>query len=186
MGIYTPKQSDQVNFLWGRNDARTAIEHGYWRFIHPQKIYTPQNKFLATPLLSLPSPLRWFYNFTFSFHFVCIWSTDSLCLLHVFLIFVNHLWINFVPPAPNSDNDATVYGHCHHQCITSLFQTTWLNAVSNKPLKANVYIGKLGLDGWAVLFGTKNMDNMSGSYITVQIQQRTQPEPVYKLHDYVL
>ena len=28
LGIYTPK-SVQVNFLWGKNDVRTAIEHEY-------------------------------------------------------------------------------------------------------------------------------------------------------------
>ena len=28
-GIYTPKKSVQVNFLWGKNDARRAIEHDY-------------------------------------------------------------------------------------------------------------------------------------------------------------
>ena len=28
MGIYTPK-SVQVNFLWDKNDVRTAIEHEY-------------------------------------------------------------------------------------------------------------------------------------------------------------
>jgi len=28
MGIYTPK-SVQVDFLWGRNDVKTAIEHEY-------------------------------------------------------------------------------------------------------------------------------------------------------------
>jgi len=37
--LYPPK-SAQVNFLWGKNDVRTAI----------QQFYTPQNKFLAAPL----------------------------------------------------------------------------------------------------------------------------------------
>jgi len=45
------KKSVQVNFLWGRNDVRTAIKHAYWRLIPPPKILYPQNKFLATPLV---------------------------------------------------------------------------------------------------------------------------------------
>ena len=48
IGIYTPpKKSAQVNFLWGKNDVRTAIQ----QFYIPQKLLYPQNKFLATPLL---------------------------------------------------------------------------------------------------------------------------------------
>jgi len=39
-------KTTQVNFLWGKNDVRTAIQH-------PKNIYTPQNKFLATPLLDI-------------------------------------------------------------------------------------------------------------------------------------
>jgi len=59
LGVYGyiyPK-SVQVNFLWGRNYVRTAIEHEYWRFIPPQKcLYPPKkNKFLATPLFTLPT-----------------------------------------------------------------------------------------------------------------------------------
>jgi len=42
-----PQKSAQVNFLSGKNDVRTAIQ----QFYTPQKTYTPQNKFLATPLL---------------------------------------------------------------------------------------------------------------------------------------
>jgi len=51
MSIYTPK-SAQVNFLWGKNVARTAIQQFYTP-PKKKKIYTiiPQNKFLATPLL---------------------------------------------------------------------------------------------------------------------------------------
>ena len=41
------KKSAQVNFLWGKNDIRTAIQH----FYTPKNLYTPQNKFLTTPLL---------------------------------------------------------------------------------------------------------------------------------------
>ena len=44
--LYPPK-SAQVNFLWGKNNVRTAIQ----QFYTPQKTYTPQNKFLATPLI---------------------------------------------------------------------------------------------------------------------------------------
>jgi len=47
---YIPPKSVQVNFLWGRNDVRMTIEHACWRFIPPQNILYPQNKFLATPL----------------------------------------------------------------------------------------------------------------------------------------
>jgi len=50
MGIYTPpqKKSAQVNFFWGKNDVRTAIQH----FYNPKNCYTPQNKLLATPLIT--------------------------------------------------------------------------------------------------------------------------------------
>jgi len=55
MGIYTPK-SAQVNFLWGKNDVRTAIQ----QFYVPKKLlYPPKNKFLASPL--------WVFSF------VCAW-----------------------------------------------------------------------------------------------------------------
>jgi len=43
----TKKKSAQVNFLWGKNDVKTAIE----QFYTPKNFYTPQNKFLATPLI---------------------------------------------------------------------------------------------------------------------------------------
>jgi len=52
MSIYTSPKSVQVNFLWGRNDVRTAIEHEYWSFV-PQQLLYPQNNFLATPLNGL-------------------------------------------------------------------------------------------------------------------------------------
>jgi len=42
MGIYTPKKLPKVNFLWGKNDVRTAI----------QQFYTPppkKNKNFHTP-----------------------------------------------------------------------------------------------------------------------------------------
>ena len=29
MGVYIPQKSVQVNFLWGKNDVRTANEHEY-------------------------------------------------------------------------------------------------------------------------------------------------------------
>jgi len=45
IGIYTPKIS-QVNFLWGKNDVRTAIQ----QFYTPKILLYPQNKFLAMPL----------------------------------------------------------------------------------------------------------------------------------------
>ena len=44
---YIPPKSAQVNFLWGKNDIRTAIQ----QFYTPQKNFIlRQNKFLATPL----------------------------------------------------------------------------------------------------------------------------------------
>ena len=45
--VYIPQKSVQVNFLWGKNDVRTAIEQCYT----PKKLLYPQNKFLATPLV---------------------------------------------------------------------------------------------------------------------------------------
>jgi len=45
--VYIPPKSVQVNFLWGKNDVRTAIE----QFYSPKNFYTSQNKFLATPLV---------------------------------------------------------------------------------------------------------------------------------------
>ena len=44
-----PKKKAQVNFLWGKNDARTAIQ----QFYTPKKLIPPKNKFLATPLLAI-------------------------------------------------------------------------------------------------------------------------------------
>jgi len=47
IGIYTPKKkSAQVNFLWGKNDVRTAIQ----QFYTPKNLLYPKNKFLDTPL----------------------------------------------------------------------------------------------------------------------------------------
>jgi len=43
MGVYIPPKSVQVNFLCGRNDLRTAIEHAYWSFIpSPKNLYPPK------------------------------------------------------------------------------------------------------------------------------------------------
>jgi len=47
IGIYTPKISPK-NFLWGKNDVRTAIQQFYTPL--QKNFYTPKNKFLATPL----------------------------------------------------------------------------------------------------------------------------------------
>ena len=44
--VFIPPKSAQVNFLWGKNDVRTAIQ----QFYTPKKLLYPQNKFLATPL----------------------------------------------------------------------------------------------------------------------------------------
>jgi len=58
MRLYTPKLV-QLNFTWGRNDVRMAIEHAYWSFFISPKTYISPNKFLATPLsLSSPPNLR--------------------------------------------------------------------------------------------------------------------------------
>ena len=45
--VFIPPKSAQVNFLWGKNDVRTAIQ----QFYTPNKLLYPQNKFLATPLV---------------------------------------------------------------------------------------------------------------------------------------
>jgi len=48
--LYPPpqkKKTSQVNFLWDKNDVRTAIQQFYTPL--PKNLY-PQNKFLATPL----------------------------------------------------------------------------------------------------------------------------------------
>jgi len=50
--VFIPPKSAQVNFLWGKNDVRTAIQQFY---TPPKKnFYTPppKNKFLATPQYS--------------------------------------------------------------------------------------------------------------------------------------
>ena len=47
ISVFIPPKSAQVNFLWGKNDVRTAIQ----QFYIPQKLLYPQNKFLATPLV---------------------------------------------------------------------------------------------------------------------------------------
>jgi len=49
IGIYIPPKSVQVNFLWGKNDVKTAIE----QFYTPKNLYSAQNKFLATPVNKL-------------------------------------------------------------------------------------------------------------------------------------
>ena len=48
MGIYPPK-SVQVNFLWGRNDVRTAIEHEFEGLYLPKNFIPPQKKFWLRP-----------------------------------------------------------------------------------------------------------------------------------------
>jgi len=61
MGIYTPKI--KVNFLWGRNDVRTAIEHEYWSFTPPKKFMPPPKKtnFWLRPCFQVPTSqfLKW-------------------------------------------------------------------------------------------------------------------------------
>jgi len=42
--LYRPK-SAQVNFLWGKNDVRTAIQ----QFYTPQNFYTPKTNFWLRP-----------------------------------------------------------------------------------------------------------------------------------------
>jgi len=48
IGIYTSppkKKSVQVNFLWGKNDVRTAIQ----QFYTPENTYTPKTNFWLRP-----------------------------------------------------------------------------------------------------------------------------------------
>jgi len=45
IGIYTPPKSAQVNFLWGKNDIRTAIQ----QFYTPKNFYTPETNFWLLP-----------------------------------------------------------------------------------------------------------------------------------------
>ena len=46
IGIYTPlPKSAQVNFLWGKNDVRTAIQ----QFYTPKNFYTPKTNFWLPP-----------------------------------------------------------------------------------------------------------------------------------------
>jgi len=57
-GYIYPKKSVQVNFLWGRNDVRTAIEHEYiFKFYPPRKktSYTPKTNFWLRPCSALQS-----------------------------------------------------------------------------------------------------------------------------------
>ena len=63
ISVFIPPKSAQVNFLWGKNDVRTAIQ----QFYTPKKTYTPQNKFMATPLI-------------FLFPFVVICTNISNCI----------------------------------------------------------------------------------------------------------
>ena len=58
IGIYTPQKSAKVNFLWGKNDVRTAIQQFY---PPPKTFIPPQNKFLATPLICLLSSRVYLY-----------------------------------------------------------------------------------------------------------------------------
>jgi len=46
ISVFIPPKSAQVNFLWGKNNIRMAIQ----QFYTPKKLLYPQNKFLATPL----------------------------------------------------------------------------------------------------------------------------------------
>jgi len=50
IGIYTPPKSAKVNFLWGKNDVRMAIQQFY---PPPKTFIPPQNKFLATTLAAI-------------------------------------------------------------------------------------------------------------------------------------
>jgi len=49
-----PQKSVKVNFLWGKNDARTAIQQFYTP-LKKKLLYPQKNKFLATPLAPLYS-----------------------------------------------------------------------------------------------------------------------------------
>jgi len=52
ISVFIPPKSAQVNFLWGKNDVKTAIQQFYTPSSPPQKKkLIPQNNFLATPLV---------------------------------------------------------------------------------------------------------------------------------------
>ena len=48
--VYISPKSVQLDFLWGKNDVKKEIEREYLVLYLPKKFYTPQHKFLATPL----------------------------------------------------------------------------------------------------------------------------------------
>jgi len=48
MGIYTPK-SAQVNFLWGKNDVRTAIQQFYTPPPQKKTFIPPKTNFWLRP-----------------------------------------------------------------------------------------------------------------------------------------
>jgi len=58
MGIYTPK-SVQVNFLWGKNNVRTATEPKF--YIPPKQIYgyAPRRGVVVSPLSSINVDMAW-------------------------------------------------------------------------------------------------------------------------------
>ena len=53
ISVFIPPKSAQVNFLWGKNDVRTAIQQFYTPPPQKKKLLYPQNKFISTPLLPL-------------------------------------------------------------------------------------------------------------------------------------
>jgi len=78
IGIYTLPKSGQVNFLWSKNDATTAIE------LSPQwvlKLIPPQDKFLATPLL---------LTVIFLYDFICVALYSLYCAEVLTHSLINH------------------------------------------------------------------------------------------------
>ena len=66
ISVFIPPKSAQVNFLWGKNDVRTAIQQFYTHPPPQKKLLYPQNKFLATPLI----PWLLYYSRPLSYLFI--------------------------------------------------------------------------------------------------------------------
>jgi len=66
--VHIPPNSVQVNFLLGKNNARTAIEHEHWSFIPPKKfipLSPPKKKQIsgyAPAVLSMMFQSKWCHS----------------------------------------------------------------------------------------------------------------------------
>ena len=63
-GYIYPQKSVQVNFLWGRNDVRTANEHEFEGLYLPKKFYTPKQIAGYAPVHGLSATYRYIVNGT--------------------------------------------------------------------------------------------------------------------------